>query len=178
MFWKVRAQLWDHSSEQLENYCTYTAPKNNFLHALKKGLMVPENRSYQIQYFAKTFSRPLALTLHIHFHLHLKEASRNSSQECNLKCIRMCTWNYSQKCYIFYYWVKVPSHVHFASMKPCHNFFPWTTLDYLSLLKIIIRVVSSVISSQNLTRKIYLPFKIMQNIKIAVPVLTINSFYD
>ena len=43
--------------------------------ALKKALMVPEDRSYQTQYFAKIFPSPLASTLHIHFDLHLKESS-------------------------------------------------------------------------------------------------------
>ena len=37
--------------------------------------MVPEDRSYQTQYFAKIFPSPLASTLHIHFDLHLKKSS-------------------------------------------------------------------------------------------------------
>ena len=40
--------------------------------------MVPEDRSYQTQYFAKIFPSPLASTLHIHFYLHLKESSENA----------------------------------------------------------------------------------------------------
>ena len=49
-----------------------------FRGALKKALMVPEDRSYQTQYFAKIFPSPLASTLHIHFYLHLKESSENA----------------------------------------------------------------------------------------------------
>ena len=50
-------------------------PKLIFPIALKKALMVPEYRSYQIQYSAKIFPSPLASTLRIHFYLHLKESS-------------------------------------------------------------------------------------------------------
>ena len=39
-------------------------PKLIFLGALEKALKVPEDRSYQIQYFTKIFANPLALTLH------------------------------------------------------------------------------------------------------------------
>ena len=53
-------------------------PKLIFRGALKKALMVPEDRSYQTQYFAKIFPSPLASTLHIHFYLHLKESSENA----------------------------------------------------------------------------------------------------
>ena len=44
-------------------------PKLVFLGALKKALIVPEDGSYQTQYFAKLCSSPLNLTLHIHFYL-------------------------------------------------------------------------------------------------------------
>ena len=52
-------------------------PKLIFRGALKKALIVLEDISYQTQFFAKIFPRPLALTLHIHFYLHLKESSEN-----------------------------------------------------------------------------------------------------
>ena len=42
-------------------------PKLIFRGALKKDLIVPEDRSYQTQYFAKIFHSPLALMLQIHF---------------------------------------------------------------------------------------------------------------
>ena len=38
-----------------------------FLGALKEALMVPEDRSYQTQYFAKIFPISLTLTWRIHF---------------------------------------------------------------------------------------------------------------
>ena len=41
-----------------------------FRGALKEALMVPEDRSYQFQYFAKIFPSPLALMLQIHFYLY------------------------------------------------------------------------------------------------------------
>ena len=53
-------------------------PKSIFRGALKKAFMVLEKRSYQTQYFAKTFPNPLASTLHIHFYLHLKESSEHA----------------------------------------------------------------------------------------------------
>ena len=53
-------------------------PKLIFRGALKKALMAPEDRSYQIQYFSKIFPSPLASTLHIYFYLHLKELSENA----------------------------------------------------------------------------------------------------
>ena len=40
--------------------------------------MVPEDRSYQKQYFAKIFPGLLASTLHIHFYFHLKESTENA----------------------------------------------------------------------------------------------------
>ena len=46
-----------------------------FRGALKKSLMVPEDRFYQRQYFAKIFAGSLALTLKIHFYHHFQEAS-------------------------------------------------------------------------------------------------------
>ena len=52
-------------------------PKLIFRGALKKALIVLEDTSYQKQFFAKIFPRPLALTKHIHFYLHLKESSEN-----------------------------------------------------------------------------------------------------
>ena len=52
-------------------------PKLIFRGALKKALIVLEDISYQTQFFAKIFPRPLALMLHIHFYLHLKESSEN-----------------------------------------------------------------------------------------------------
>ena len=39
--------------------------------------MVPEDRSYQAQYFAKILSSPLASMPHISFYHHLKESSEN-----------------------------------------------------------------------------------------------------
>ena len=44
-------------------------PKLIFRGALKKALMVPEDRSHQTQYFAKILPSPLALTLQINFYL-------------------------------------------------------------------------------------------------------------
>ena len=41
-------------------------PKLIFRDALKKAFMVPEDRSYQIQYFAKIFPSALISALHIH----------------------------------------------------------------------------------------------------------------
>ena len=49
-------------------------PKFIFRGTLKKALMVPEDRSYQTQYFAKIFPSPLVLTLQIHFYLHFQES--------------------------------------------------------------------------------------------------------
>ena len=40
--------------------------------------MVPEDRSYQKQYFAKALPSLLASTLHIQFYFHLKESSENA----------------------------------------------------------------------------------------------------
>ena len=54
------------------------SPKLIFRGALKKAFMVPEDRSYQKQYFAKIFPSLLASTLHIHFYFHLKESSENA----------------------------------------------------------------------------------------------------
>ena len=51
-------------------------PKLIFWAAIKKTLMVPEDRSYQTQYFTEIF--PLALTLHINVYLHLQESSENA----------------------------------------------------------------------------------------------------
>ena len=45
-------------------------PKLIFRGALKEALMVPEDRSYQTQYFAKIFPSSLALMLQIHFYLY------------------------------------------------------------------------------------------------------------
>ena len=39
--------------------------------------MVPEDRSYQTQYFAKIFPSLLASTFHINFYVHLKKSSEN-----------------------------------------------------------------------------------------------------
>ena len=61
-----------------------------FPDSLKKAFMVPEDRSYQKQYFAKIFSNPLALMLQIHFYLYFLgislECALNSHnyQKCNL----------------------------------------------------------------------------------------------
>ena len=41
-----------------------------FRGTLKEALMVPEDRSYQFQYFAKIFPSPLALMLQIRFYLY------------------------------------------------------------------------------------------------------------
>ena len=46
--------------------------------ALKKAFMVPEDRSYPKQYFAKIFASLLASTLPIHFYFHLKESSEHA----------------------------------------------------------------------------------------------------
>ena len=40
--------------------------------------MVPEDRSYQTQYFINIFPSPLALTLHICFYLYFQESSWNA----------------------------------------------------------------------------------------------------
>ena len=53
------------------------SPKLIFRGAIKKAFMVPEERSYQTQCFAKTFPSLLASTLHIHFYFHFKESSEN-----------------------------------------------------------------------------------------------------
>ena len=53
-------------------------PKLIFWGVLEKALKVQEDRSYQIQYFAKIFGNPLALTLHSHFYLQLRESSENA----------------------------------------------------------------------------------------------------
>ena len=50
-------------------------PKLIFRGAIKKALMVSEDRSYQKQYFAKISPSLLALTLHIHFYLHFQESA-------------------------------------------------------------------------------------------------------
>ena len=61
-----------------------------FPDSLKKAFMVPEDRSYQKQYFAKIFSNPLALMLQIHFYLYFLGISlecalnSHSCQKCNL----------------------------------------------------------------------------------------------
>ena len=52
--------------------------KLTFWGALKKALMVLEDRSYQTQSFGNTFQSPLASTLHIHFSFHLKESCENA----------------------------------------------------------------------------------------------------
>ena len=57
---------------------TLISPKLIFRAALRKAFMVPVDRSYQTQYFAKIFPSPLASTLHIHFYLHFKESSENA----------------------------------------------------------------------------------------------------
>ena len=65
-------------------------PKLIFPDSLKKAFMVPEDRSYQKQYFAKIFSNPLALMLEIHFYLYFLGISfecalnNHSSQKSNL----------------------------------------------------------------------------------------------
>ena len=50
-------------------------PKLIFWGALKRALMVPEDRSYQTQYFANIFPSSFALTLQIHFYLHFQESA-------------------------------------------------------------------------------------------------------
>ena len=50
-------------------------PKLIFRGAIKKALMVPEDRSHQTQCFAKIFPSPLALMLQIHFYLHFQESA-------------------------------------------------------------------------------------------------------
>ena len=63
----------------LQNSLRITAltlhPKLVFRVALKKGLMILEDRYYQTQFLPKRFPSPLALTMHIHIYLHLKESS-------------------------------------------------------------------------------------------------------
>ena len=54
------------------------SPKLIIRGALKKAFMVPEERSYQKQYFAKIFPSLLVSTLQIHFYFHLKESSENA----------------------------------------------------------------------------------------------------
>ena len=53
-------------------------PKLIFRRALKKALMVIENRSDQTQYFGKIFPSPSGLTLHIDFYLHFQESFQNA----------------------------------------------------------------------------------------------------
>ena len=53
-------------------------PKLIFCGALKKVLMVSEDRSYQKQYFAKVFPSLLPLTMLIHFYLRFQESSWNA----------------------------------------------------------------------------------------------------
>ena len=53
-------------------------PKLIFRGALKKTFIVPVDRLYQRQYFAKIFPSPFTSTLHIHLYLHLKESSENA----------------------------------------------------------------------------------------------------
>ena len=53
-------------------------PKLIFRGVLKKVLMVPENRSYQPQYFTKIFPSPLALMLHIFLPLYFYESAQNA----------------------------------------------------------------------------------------------------
>ena len=71
-------------------YLLTVHPKLNSRGALMEALMVPEDSSYQTQYFAKLFPSPLALTLQIHFYLYFSgiilECALNSysSQKCNL----------------------------------------------------------------------------------------------
>ena len=50
-------------------------PKLIFRGALDKALMVPEDRPYQTQYFAKILPSPLALMLQIRFYLYFQELS-------------------------------------------------------------------------------------------------------
>ena len=65
-------------------------PKLIFRGALKKALIIPEDESYQAQYFSKIFPSPLALMLQIHFYLYFLgislECALNSHrcQKCNL----------------------------------------------------------------------------------------------
>ena len=49
-----------------------------FWSALKKAFMVPGDRCYQKQYFAKIFPGLLASRLHIHCYFHLKKSSENA----------------------------------------------------------------------------------------------------
>ena len=51
-------------------------PKLIFCGALKKSLMVLEDKSYQ--YFVKIFSSSSSLILDIHFYLHFQESSENA----------------------------------------------------------------------------------------------------
>ena len=70
--------------------CMKLHPKLIFWSALKKIFMVPEDRSYVIQYFAKIFRSSLVSMLHIQFSSSLKKSTENvlwianSSQNCNL----------------------------------------------------------------------------------------------
>ena len=68
------AFYWRRSSKQLEQleplHLLKVHPKLIFRGTLKKTGIVPEDRSYQTQYFAKTFPSPLALMLQIHFYLY------------------------------------------------------------------------------------------------------------
>ena len=56
-------------------YLLTVHPKLIFRGALKKALMVPEDRFYQTQYFSKIFPSSLVLTLQMHFYLHFQESS-------------------------------------------------------------------------------------------------------
>ena len=63
-------------------------PKLVFRVALKKGLMILEDRSYQTQFLPKRFPSPLALTMHIHIYLHLKESSEKCFEYSQLSKVQ------------------------------------------------------------------------------------------
>ena len=52
-------------------------PRLIFCGALKKALIVTEDRSYQTQYFSKIFPGPLVLAVNIHLYLLLNESLYN-----------------------------------------------------------------------------------------------------
>ena len=100
-------------------------PKLIFRGGLKKALMVPENRSYQTQYFAKIFPSPLALMLLSNVqplvHPKLRILCYFSKTWLNIwrkSCwSSLFWWNRSvlqiflfSAYYIFRYWGKLPSH--------------------------------------------------------------------
>ena len=75
-------------------YLLTVHPKLIFRGALKKALMVLEDRFYQRQYFAKIFPSPLTLTLQIHLHPSLSGITLNCA--LNAIALKSATFSASQ----------------------------------------------------------------------------------